>query len=929
MIKESREKNRLLIADDSKMNREILKEILGDEYIVTEAKDGTEAIELLKKEEDSFSALLLDLNMPETNGYQVLEWMNEEYVIERIPVIVILAEDNHESIEKAYELGAMDYFTHPFDMFEIQKRVAGTLNLYKKYENLIMASKQVIYVCNSDYSRILYASDGFCRKFNVERNNLYGKNFNSDSGIVLDPEANKDENIFGIKLKFDKRTKNYYQFSVEKTMWGCRNANIVTLLDVTKLIKLNQERVMVFKKSARFLSNLNDNVKTILHLNLSENTFSYIDNNYNELIEKEKYKTVDEIMEALEDYMIVPEEREQFHNKFNKQKLIDSYVEDDENQSFVCACVLEERYRFVLKMTLALYKNVINGEIEGFFIIEDITDAKMDRMTLDLFYSKNYVITGIADLVNNSIYVKRENDNETSKLKNRYRDYDQFCKNMADIYIDEKTKSEFYNMLSKDAIMQKLEKDEQYFETIEYKIGNNIKIAKIQFRWFIKEYKCVLITVEDTTNESHMDILTGLYNRSGFHNKAKDIIEKAEDVTKYAMMYFNLKSFKAINHSVGTEGGDYILKNYASRLKNSELEPLTLGRTQSDHFGCLVERRNINWKKLIEFCTQDFEYKGMDIKIQSLVGIYYIEDKNIGINEMYDSAKMSSENIEDGYVKPYKIFDNSIRKQYISSNMVVRNFETAMKKGEFEVYLQPVFDAKTRKMASAEALIRWKYQGDKLISPAVFIPALEDSGQISLLDLFVIKTVKNYQERRRKSGKTNIPISMNLSWMDFYDKKMIDWILDDLQQNPTPQNVVRYEITETSYAAIAENRQNVLDEFKSRNAKIMLDDFGSGYSSFSMLQSYDFDILKLDMGFVRKIESSEKTREIIKSIIGMAHRIGAKIVAEGAETDQQVEFFKENDCDYIQGYYFSKPLPQKEFEAYVEEYWDNDKVFEK
>ena len=449
-------------------------------------------------------------------------------------------------------------------------------------------------------------------------------------------------------------------------------------------------------------------------------------------------------------------------------------------------------------------------------------------------------------------------------------------------------------MLSKDVIMQKLEKDEQYFETIEYKIGNNIKIAKIQFRWFIKEYKCVLITVEDATNESHMDILTGLYNRSGFHNKAKDIIEKAEDVTKYAMMYFNLKSFKAINH-----------------------------------FGCLVERRNINWKKLIEFCTQDFEYKGMDIKVQSLVGIYYIEDKNIGINEMYDSAKMSSENIEDGYVKPYKIFDNSIRKQYISSNMVVRNFETAMKKGEFEVYLQPVFDAKTRKMASAEALIRWKYQGDKLISPAVFIPALEDSGQISLLDLFVIKTVKNYQERRRKSGKTNIPISMNLSWMDFYDTKMIDWILDDLQQNPTPQNVVRYEITETSYAAIAENRQNVLDEFKARNAKIMLDDFGSGYSSFSMLQSYDFDILKLDMGFVRKIESSEKTREIIKSIIGMAHRIGAKIVAEGAETDQQVEFLKENDCDYIQGYYFSKPLPQKEFEAYVEEYWDNDKVFEK
>ena len=176
MIKESREKNRLLIADDSKMNREILKEILGDEYIVTEAKDGTEAIELLKKEEDSF---------------QVLEWMNEEYVIERIPVIVILAEDNHENIEKAYELGAIDYFTHPFDMFEIQKRVAGTLNLYKKYENLIMASKQVIYVCNSDYSRILYASDGFCRKFNVERNNPYNVSIARGISFYIDENGNK------------------------------------------------------------------------------------------------------------------------------------------------------------------------------------------------------------------------------------------------------------------------------------------------------------------------------------------------------------------------------------------------------------------------------------------------------------------------------------------------------------------------------------------------------------------------------------------------------------------------------------------------------------------------------------------------------------------------------------------------------------------
>ena len=206
-----------------------------------------------------------------------------------------------------------------------------------------------------------------------------------------------------------------------------------------------------------------------------------------------------------------------------------------------------------------------------------------------------------------------------------------------------------------------------------------------------------------------------------------------------------------------------------------------------------------------------------------------------------------------------------------------------------------------------------------LPSPGQFIPALEKGGYISELDRYMIEKVTGCLDQRRAEKKRFVPVSVNLSWMDFYDENMLEWIVRGLKKNNPNEQKIRFEITETSLAAIGENHTRMLMHLKENGAEILLDDFGSGYSSFGMLQDYDFDILKMDISFVRNIGVNKKSESILRAIIDMAHQLEIRLVAEGAETEEQVAFLRANGCDYIQGYYYYKPMPENEFLQLLDE----------
>ena len=415
----------------------------------------------------------------------------------------------------------------------------------------------------------------------------------------------------------------------------------------------------------------------------------------------------------------------------------------------------------------------------------------------------------------------------------------------------------------------------------------------------------------------YKDGLTGGYNRTGFIRMAENVLYNAKKKSDYALMFFDIKNFKATNELFGIGGGDNILRDFYRRI-GKIWNPSVWARLDTDHFVCLLPQSHINMDTLSQDLKLNVQLGGRAMKLYGYCGIYYVEDDDVSVTSMIDRAKLAEESILSDHMQPYVVFDDSMRRKYVNQMELMGEYESAIANDEFKVYYQPVVEASSGNLISAEALVRWIHPQRGMVSPADFIPALENGGHISKLDWFITNRVAELSRERHQAGEPVVPVSVNLSWMDFYDEDMMQGLVELLGSDRVRVGDIRLEITETSYAALESDRGGILDQLRKLGSPILLDDFGSGFSSFGMLKRYNFDILKLDMTFTRQIETSPKTCTIINGIIQMVHHLGIKVIAEGAETEAQVKFLRNNGCDYIQGYYFSKPLPEEDFLAYIQ-----------
>ena len=258
-----------------------------------------------------------------------------------------------------------------------------------------------------------------------------------------------------------------------------------------------------------------------------------------------------------------------------------------------------------------------------------------------------------------------------------------------------------------------------------------------------------------------------------------------------------------------------------------------------------------------------------------------------------------------------------MNKEYIEKINVGNELPEAFEKKQFKVYYQPVFDAKTKKIKAAESLARWKHPKRGMISPAVFISTMERIGNIWELDLYILRNVINLLKQWKKNKENLIPISVNLSRLDLSNEKMITRIFLELEQNEPLCKYIRFEITESAYVDIGDDSREVLKKIREKGCEIYIDDFGSGYSSMACISKENFDVIKMDMSLVKNIGTSKKCDAIVSATIDLTHKLEGEIIAEGVETKEQYDFLVKNGCDYIQGYYFSKPLREKDFENLV------------
>lgn len=536
----------------------------------------------------------------------------------------------------------------------------------------------------------------------------------------------------------------------------------------------------------------------------------------------------------------------------------------------------------------------------------------------DYLVRTEYAYICIINCKTSTIYVDTDELQADWDWSGEERDYDEARTLLAEAFIDEKDAKTFLHCSQLSNLQQRLEEQEIYSFMFHFKRpGHEQQKMQWKFSYLDCEEGLILTTLKDVTGLLAKDHLTGVLNRFGFIRKSYKVLSDSQQDKQLAIIYINIKGFKAINELFGTDGGDLALCEVVHVIHKSKLNPYAVGRLGADHFVCLVDAENIDYDNLKQSLQRTLVINQRSMDVYAVCGIYMIpsDAERDDVGTMCDRARIAKDYIQDEYVKPYAIYDQGMRNSYMKRNDALRDLSNAIENNEFKVFYQPVYDPITGKIASAEALIRWEREDGTMVSPGGFVPALEENGRISQVDLFVERSVLSFLEKRYHKGQFIVPVSMNMSQMDFFDKDMMASVLLDVSNADLPMDYTRFEVTETAYSLVANNNRNVLLNMKNIGVKFYLDDFGSGYSSFSTIRDYDFDIVKLDMGFVQKIGTTTKANAVIQAIIDMAHAIGSKVVAEGAETGEQVGALREMGCDYIQGFYFSRPLPQEEFEA--------------
>lgn len=939
-VRESTDKLKILIVDDSELNRELLAGMLGDEYEIYQVENGKKAIDILEENREQFKLVLLDINMPVMDGYEVLSIMKRRKWLDKLPVIVISAEISGESVKKAYELGASDYFVRPFNVAIVLRRVRNMITLYDNISSnlkdavtmlstifyrilkidLEADSYEIIEQGNSDPLRELYQKESIsaCLKDVAEKGYIHEEDYKEYT------EFCSLEHLKKIFLDGSQ----YASLQYRRVLEGQYRWVSMEIVRSTEYREDNQQVVM-------YIRDINDDYLKFLQIamchtldsvgivsaNISQGICLSFAGRRDEL-ECQSEESIDTYIQRVSEMIPMPESREHFCQVFSQQNMLKRFTEGTAALSMEAAFFYsEEQQPCVLRINVDMACNSFSREIEGVLHFTDVTVAYLIENVPQKIYQKDYENIIIID-------AKREKMIKTDvlssvisdylKKEEAYEGYRSYSSHRA---VVESERERFKKCVELSTIKEGLCKDKQYFFTIhETDKTGEVRLKRYSYIYIDERVDIIVGAREDITEFSEKDVLTGGYNRRGFIRITERLLNEVPDRTKYAVLFFNVKNFKAVNELFGVESGDVVLQNIFRTLTHSKLSPVITARVESDHFVCLVENKNLDFEELTSVCDNKFVKDGKCMNLIIRCGIFYVEEKPMKISGVIDRAKLAKRYITDEYVQPYMVYDHSMQVAYIDKAKLAGELQEGIAKEQFKVYYQPVIDTKTGKIASAEALIRWIHPDKGFISPALFIPALEENGHISELDFYVLKKVWQFINDRCENNKFVVPISVNLSWMDFYDEIMMEKILKEMDRfrENGREHMARFEITETSYAAIRENRSGILESLRIKNAKILLDDFGSGFSSFGMLQDYDFDILKIDMSFIRKIGENPKTKSIVHSIIGMAHEIGIKTVAEGVETEEQVSFLRQSGCDYIQGYYYSKPLPEEEFVEFLE-----------
>ena len=425
------------------------------------------------------------------------------------------------------------------------------------------------------------------------------------------------------------------------------------------------------------------------------------------------------------------------------------------------------------------------------------------------------------------------------------------------------------------------------------------------------------------------DELTGLLNKEFFYRYAAQF-DQHHPETETDAIILDVNHFHMINERYGKPYGDEVLCRIGEKARELVRDSGGLVcRREADTFMIYCPHRE-DYKDILEEVSSSlFDQDRMESnRVRLRMGIYSNVDKNIEVERRFDRAKMASDSVRSNLSKPIGWYDSHLHEKNLFAEQLIEDFPKAIEEHQFQVYYQPKFDIRpnTPVLFGAEALIRWIHPKHGMISPGVFIPLFEENGLIQQLDTYVWRETARQVRAWKDEFEYSVPVSVNVSRVDMFDQNLPLVLEDILQEYRITSEDLRLEVTESAYSQDSVQIIFAVERLRALGFKVEMDDFGSGYSSLNMVSSLPIDALKLDMQFIRSAFKPGGNTHMIKIIINIADFLHVPVIAEGVETEEQIDTLKTMGCDIVQGYFFSKPVPAHEFEAFILQKKEADKA---
>ena len=415
------------------------------------------------------------------------------------------------------------------------------------------------------------------------------------------------------------------------------------------------------------------------------------------------------------------------------------------------------------------------------------------------------------------------------------------------------------------------------------------------------------------------DDVTGGKNKKEFERVCSRLL-KGEG--EFVVVYANIDRFKLINDAYGDDEGDVVLKKIHQIIDEEMLSwDEASGRIMADNFGMLMRFLSMNklehrLARINEQLSSLKDKDGVEYGIKLYFGIYQVVDKNESVSAMLEKANLALKRVTHSmqHLVHMGVYDEKDKKQLGREKELEMKMERALRNGEFIPYLQPKYELENETIGGAEALVRWMDPVEGMIVPNEFIPLFEKNGFIVELDLYMFEQVCRLVEKWNKNGYRIIPISVNMSRGHFSVPGFFERYMQILSRYDVPDRSIEIELTESLFYNEMSMLKELIDKIHEAGMLCSIDDFGSGYSSLNMLKEVEVDALKLDRVFFKETEDNKRSKSVINSVIHLAQDLELRTISEGVEVRSQVDYLKEAECDYIQGYIFARPMPVSDFE---------------